>query len=72
MSRKDKLYESIKEGPSNVTLKDLLQLMKDFGFEAKKVRHGYIFKHENLRGDSLLPHVANPHDRENKVLGLSA
>jgi hypothetical protein len=67
MSKKDKLYERIKGSRDNVTFNDLIHLMRNFGFEDKKVKHGCIFKHEGLKGE-ILPHVPKPHGRENKVL----
>lgn len=66
MSKWDKLLEKVKSGPNNVTIEELVILMKHYGFTHKKTSHGYLFKHEKLL-NKILPHVAAPHGRENKV-----
>lgn len=41
--------------------------MVAYDFVPKETRHGYLFKHDKLKG-KVLPHVAKPHGREKKVL----
>lgn len=69
MSKRRKLLEKIKAGPNNAKIEDILKLMRYFGFETKKTSHGYIFKHDKLKTQNM-PHVAEPHGKENKVLSI--
>jgi len=66
MSRKDKLLKRAQEGPKNITFDELLTLMTKFGFTKKWTSHGVIFQHDKLK-NKIMPHVARPHGRENKV-----
>ncbi len=67
MSGKDQLLEQIKNGSRNVRLKDLLKLMKAYDFEERSTKHGYLFKHDQLK-NKMMPHVSKPHGKEKKVL----
>ena len=66
MSRKEKLLEKVRNGRSNTTIDDILTLMSYYGFIWRTTEHGYFFNHEKLK-NIILPHVAKPHGRENKV-----
>ena len=68
MSSRDKIETQIRNNPSDVSLEDLIKLMKLYGFRPKKTTEGYMFYHEALRGRHQIPMVANPHGKsENKV-----
>lgn len=70
MSSREKLEARIRNNPSNVSLEDLIKLMKLYDFMPKKTTEGYMFYHDALRGRQRIriPSVANPHGKaENKV-----
>ncbi len=66
MSKPEKKLQKVKEGPGNVTIDEILALMRAFGFEERRTSDGYIFYHERLIG-VMLPRVAIPHGGEKKV-----
>lgn len=66
MSKKQKLLEKIQNGLHNATMDDILGLMSHRGFQARKSAHGYIFFHQKIQSRAM-PHVAEPHGKENKV-----
>lgn len=70
MGKKEQLYEKIKANKSNTTLEELVTLMVLFGFEAKRTKKGYVFKHEKLKNISMMPRLSvhRTHGKNKKVL----
>jgi predicted RNA binding protein YcfA (HicA-like mRNA interferase family) len=49
MSRTDKLFETIKNSPNNVTFSDIRKLLESEGFELDRISGSHhIFEKENL------------------------
>ncbi len=67
MSKIKKLILKIQNGPNNVTIDELLLLMRHHEFQEKRNPHGYMFIHPKLK-DIILPHAAEPNGANNKVL----
>jgi hypothetical protein len=65
MASKEDLLAEISNRLNNVDYGELFGLMEAFGFEMKKMNHGYMFYHEELQG-SQLAHVGNPQKGDKK------
>lgn len=58
MSRREKLYQKIKNNPKNVRFEEIEQLLLNIGFEERQARKGsshYIFYHERLKNNIVIP-----------------
>ena len=64
MSKKENLFEKIKNGPRKVRIKKLCKLMEYYGFMAhKSKKEGFYFTHDQLKDIELIrvpiPHKEN-------------
>jgi hypothetical protein len=60
MSKKENLFEKIKNGSKKVRIAKLCKLMEYYGFEVYPSKEGYYFTHDQLK-DIELVRVPIPH-----------